>query len=100
MDHSPAKDANIRLIILRALAADPDESLNTYLLQVELQRFVYQRSRGYIAEQLAWLEVVGAVRVVRAGSEVIGQITEVGKDHLARRIRLDEVQWPSKALDM
>lgn len=101
MDHSPAKAANIRLIILRALADDPDETLNTHMLQKELERFVYQRSRDFIANQLKWLErETGAVRVVEAGSEVIGQLTEAGRDHLARRRTLHGVQRPSKALDL
>lgn len=101
VDYIPAKEANIRLIILRALADDPDGTLNTHMLQMELERFVYQRSRNYIANQLKWLErETGAVRVVEAGSEVIGQLTETGRDHLAHRITLHGVQRPSKALEL
>lgn len=101
VNHTPVKEANIRLIILRALGDDPDETLNTTILQIELERFAYRRSREYIANQLGWLErEVGAVTLVRAGSEVAASLTEAGRDHLARRRTLEGVQRPSQALDI
>jgi hypothetical protein len=94
--------ANIRLIILRALAEEEDTvTLNDYILQVELARFGYNRTCDFIANELNWLEKeVGAVRVSLAGTSTIATLAKAGKDHLARRRKLTGVQYPSEALDL
>jgi len=92
--------ANIRLIILRALAEEDNESLNDTILQVVLEQFGYNRSRDFIANELAWLEKeVDAIRTSRAGTAVIATLVDAGRDHIARRRVLHGVQKPSSALD-
>lgn len=92
--------ANIRLIILRALVGEDNESLNDTILQVELERFGYSRTRDFIVNELNWLEKeVGAVRTSRAGSAVIATLADPGRDHVARRRILTGVQKPSASLE-
>lgn len=99
IDPKEAKEANIRLVILRAIGEDQDETLNATVLQVELERFGYRRSRDFIANQLAWMErEAGAVTLTHAGSEVIAFLAEPGRDHLARRRALVGIQRPSNSV--
>ncbi|WDR00736.1 hypothetical protein PSC71_08310 [Devosia sp. J2-20] len=100
IDRSALVLANIRLIILRALAEEDNESLNDTILQVVLEQFGYSRSRDFIANELTWLEKeVGAVRTSHAGSAIIATLVDPGRDHVTRRRVLHGVQKPSKALD-
>jgi hypothetical protein len=86
-----------RLVILKALAMQPDGRLNSSLLQAELEVFGLTRSRDWVHEQLRWLSEIGAVSVVEAGTVRIGCITARGADHVERRIVLDGVKRPSPA---
>lgn len=100
LDRAALVLANIRLIILRALAEEDNESLNDTILQIELERFGYNRSRDFIVNELTWLEKeVNAVRTSRAGSAVIATLVDAGRDHVARRRILTGVQKPSNSLD-
>lgn len=91
--------ANIRLVMLRALGAEDNETLNDTILQMELERFGFARSRDFIRNQLSWLQKeVGAVRINVQGTATIATLTDVGRDHLMRRSVLEGVQKPSSAL--
>lgn len=99
IDRHAAILANIRLVILRALGGEDNETLNDTILQMELERFGFARSRDFIRNQLSWLQKeVGAVRTNIQGSATIATLTDAGRDHLLRRTVLEGVQKPSASL--
>jgi hypothetical protein len=58
--------ADVRLIILRELASQPDYRLNETLLLRVLETFGHRKSRDYLRDQLRWLEEMGAVSPARS----------------------------------
>lgn len=87
--------AEARLIVLRALAAEPRYSLNEALLQAELETFGIARSRAWVREELRRMEELAAVTITEAGSVLIATLTEKGRDHIERRLVIDGVKRPS-----
>jgi hypothetical protein len=88
-------DANVRLIILRALAEEVNSSLNDAMLLATLENFGHYRTKDYLRNQLAWLaREVGAVTTREAGTAVIATLTQAGLDHVERRRVLEGVQRP------
>lgn len=86
-----------RLIVLRALAAQPDETLNSALLLAELERFGIRKARDWLHQELRWLAEMDAVRLAEAGSLLVATLAERGAQHLARVAPLEGVQRPSRA---
>jgi DNA-binding HxlR family transcriptional regulator len=84
-----------RLIVLRELAMQPDNRLNSALLQRVLETFGISRSRDWLHEELRWLEEIGAVRATDAASVRIAELTAKGADHVLRRIVIEGVKRPS-----
>ena len=59
-------DAEVRLIILKALDDEQGKALNDSLIMVVLQEFAVRRSRDYLRIQLAWMEENGgAIRLTK-----------------------------------
>ncbi|QPC44615.1 hypothetical protein HW532_19055 [Kaustia mangrovi] len=85
-----------RLIILRALAEQDDEQLNSELLRVTLETFGISRMRAWVHGELAYLAEMGAVTVTEAGSVRVAQLTELGARHLARNVAIEGVKRPSR----
>jgi hypothetical protein len=85
-----------RLIILRALAAQVDETLNSDLLVHELHPFGIRRTRAWVHGELAWLAEMGAVRMVDAGSLKVAMLTDLGQRHLDREVAIEGVKRPSR----
>jgi hypothetical protein len=90
--------ADARLIILRKLASWPDGSLSSKMLQRELFTFAVNEDREWVEEEMRYLEKFDALRISQAGSVLIGTITPKGRSHLARRLRIAGVDWPSEAI--
>lgn len=88
-------DANVRLIVLKALAGEVNVSLNDAMLLATLETFGHNRTKEYLRNQLAWLaREVGAVTLREAGSATIATLTQAGLDHIERRRVLEGVQRP------
>lgn len=83
-----------RLIVLRALAAEPRYSSSETLLQAELETFGIARSRAWLREEMRRLEELGAVTVTEAGSVLIATLSEKGRDHVERRVVIEGVKRP------
>jgi hypothetical protein len=97
-DYPDHYHANARLIILKALAEQTDYRLNDMILTSELQRFAINKGRGYLKNQLKWLEQeASAVSITKLGTAVIAELTETGLDHVERRQVLEGVARPSPA---
>jgi hypothetical protein len=88
--------AEARLIILKALAGQPNESLTSTMLALELETFSIRRERGWVHDEMRWLAEAGAIRVTEAGTVLIGTLTEKGARHLSREIAIEGVLRPSR----
>jgi hypothetical protein len=87
--------ADVRLIILRELVAQPDYRLNETLLLRVLETFGHRKSRDYLRDQLRWLEEMGAVTLTEAGTVLIAELTRRGRDHVERRVVIEGIARPS-----
>ena len=90
--------AEARLIMLRKLAEWPDGSLSSKMLWRELQAFAVNEDREWVEEEMRYLDKMDAIRNSKVGSVLIGSITSKGRSHLARRIKIGGVDWPSKPI--
>lgn len=86
---------HVRLIILRALADEPNYSHNDAMLADIAKAYAVDRGRDFIRAEIRWLEGVGAVTVTEVGSTLVVTATARGVDHAERRIVLDGVRRPS-----
>ncbi len=85
-----------RLVILRTLAEQSDQRLNSSLLQADLaERWAINRSRDWVHLQLGELANLGALTLVDAGSVRIATLTQRGLDHVERRMLLPGVKKTS-----
>ena len=90
-------NADVRLIILRALAAEADGRLNSTMIMKVLESFAVNRTRDYVHTQLRWLErQAQAVIVTQAGSVLVAELTEAGEDHLNRKSVIEGINPPSR----
>jgi repressor of nif and glnA expression len=86
-----------RLIILRTLAEEANETLNSNILLRELrERWMITRDRPWLHAELDFLAELGAVTLVKAESVKIATLTDRGRRHLDREIALDGVKRPSR----
>lgn len=85
-----------RLIILKALAAQVDETLNSDLLVFELQPFGIRKDRAWVHGELDYLKEMGAVTLIDAGTVKVATLTDKGCRHLDRQIEIEGVQRPSR----
>jgi hypothetical protein len=85
-----------RLVVLRILSEQPDERLNSSLIEIQLREsWAINRTREWVHTQLRFLADIGALRVSEAGLVLIAELTRRGRDHVERRIVLDGVKKPS-----
>lgn len=85
-----------RLIMLKALAEQVGETLNSDFLVLEIQRFGIRHDRAWVHDELRWLADMGAIVLSPAGSLLVATLTAKGQRHLAREIAIEGVQRPSR----
>lgn len=85
-----------RLIILRALAEQTDERLNSELLRHVLETYGISRPRAWVHGELDYLAEMGAVTVMSAGTVKVATLTELGHRHLSRATAIEGVKRPSR----
>lgn len=85
-----------RLIILRELSEQIDESLGSERLRLRLRDFAIRVEREWIHDELRWLQQMGAITTTDAGSILIATLTEKGARHVAREIAIEGVMRPSR----
>jgi hypothetical protein len=86
---------NVRLIILKALAAERGGTMNDYGLSKELESFGHRKTTDFIRNQLLWLEEeAGAVRTRSLGTAMMAELTKTGRNHVERLHLLSGVQAP------
>lgn len=84
-----------RLIMLKALSKQVNETLHSGLLDTELRFFGVTEDRAWIHNELRWLEAHGAVTLIEAGTVLVATITETGLRHLRREIAIEGIKRPS-----
>ncbi len=85
-----------RLIILKALGEQLNESLNSSIIEHVLGTFAINMERPWVHQQIEYLEMMGAVTVVNAGTVKIATLTELGRRHLDRLGAIEGVKRPSR----
>lgn len=86
---------HMRLIILRALAQEPNYTHNDAILADIAKSYAVDRGRDFVKAEIRWLETIGAVTVKQMGSALIVTATQRGVDHAERRVVIDGVRRPS-----
>ncbi len=87
-----------RLIILRALSEQTNDTLASNVLQdVVLPVFGIRQERAWVHTQLDYLANLGAIQVVTANTVKVATLTTLGKRHIDREIVLENVTRPSMA---
>lgn len=95
MNFRETQNADARLVILKTLTEEIDYSLNENLLTHALEAYGHHRPREYVRDQLRWLEQMGAVTVIEAGTVMVATITQRGRDHVELRSAIEGVRRPS-----
>ncbi len=85
-----------RLIILKSLAEQNDERLNSDLIVSQLAMFGISKDRNWVHEHLRFLEDIDAVSVTSVGSVKVAALTEKGARHVSRDITIEGIQRPQR----
>ncbi|MEN5278712.1 hypothetical protein ABE527_17420 [Brucella sp. TWI432] len=96
IDYADKIREEARLIILKALAEQTNESLSSSLIEQVLARFAIHQDRPWIHQQLEYLRNMDAVTVIDAGSVKIATLADLGHRHLDRHIAIEGVKRPSR----
>jgi hypothetical protein len=98
IDYDKVMREDARLIILRALAEQVNESLSSSIIEVVLQTFAIRQPRAWLHGEMEYLRMMGAITVVDAGSVKIGTLTELGWRHLQRETIVEGVKRPKQPI--
>lgn len=97
IDYSKRIREDARLIILKALAEQVNESLASNILEEEvLPRFAIRQDRAWVHTQLDYLANLGAITVASEGTVKVATLTKMGQRHLERSIAIEGVTRPSR----
>lgn len=96
VDYEKIMREEARLIILRALAEQVNESLSSSMLEPVLAQFAIRVPRAWIHGEMEYLRMMGALTVVEAETVRIGTLTNLGRRHLDRDVAIEGVKRPSR----
>lgn len=96
MDMNTLIREQARLIILKALASQVDETLNADLLVHELHPFGIRKDRAWVHGELDYLKDMDAITLIQAGTVKVATLAHKGNRHLMREIVIEGVQRPSR----
>ena len=85
-----------RLVILKALAEQVNETLSSSLIVAALETFGIYKERSWVHDELAWLADAGAITVSDASTVKIAVLAEKGRRHLDRHVAIEGVKRPSR----
>ena len=94
-EYSEYATRDMRLVLLRELAGQPDYTANEAVLQRVAEAFGHRRSREAIRAQLRWLADVEAIRLQEVAGVLVATLRRRGLDHVQRRVVMDGVSRPS-----
>lgn len=91
----------VRLIILRSLAEQQNRRMTSSALTLHMNEvFLLGWERPQVDQELDYLERMGAIKLVPAGSVRIAQLLRHGARHLAHDIIIPEVMRSSDPMDL
>ncbi|GAA0600169.1 hypothetical protein [Paenochrobactrum glaciei] len=99
IDYARIRREEARLIILKALAEQTNESLSSSMLEKVLATYAIHEVRPWVHQQLEYLQTMDAIRVTLAGSVQIATLKDLGHRHLERHIAIEGVKRPSRSED-
>ncbi|MDT9702016.1 hypothetical protein [Streptomyces sp. P17] len=99
IDYAKIMREDARLIILKGLSEQTNESLHSGYLDLLLRRFAIEKDREWIHDELRWLAERGAVTLIEAGTVLVATLTTKGARHLKREIAIEGVSRPSRKDD-
>lgn len=85
-----------RLVILRAIGEQTNETLNSSILEQVLAQYGIFKPRAWVHGEMSWLAEMGAITSIDAGSVKVGRLTELGRRHLDRHTAIEGVKRPSR----
>lgn len=85
-----------RLIILKALGEQTNETLSSSMIEDILPNFAIRQPRPWVHQQMGYLHEMGAISVRDAGTVKIGTLTDLGRRHLDRDTFIEGVKRPSR----
>ena len=86
-----------RLIVLRALVAEPHGAMNERLLQTHLELFGHRVGRDQVRATLRWLGSAGAITLAwPAETIMVATLTLRGEEHVSRAAPIDGIALPSR----
>jgi len=94
-NYSAFMQRDLRLTILKSLAAQPGYTANETVLQHEAEAVGIKRPREVIRTEMRFLEGLGAIDLREFGSVLIGTLKQRGHDHVKALALLDGVNPPS-----
>ena len=95
MSYRDAVAADMRLVILRILAAAPAYESNSSVLVIALDEFGHRTSRDVVHTELAWLAEQGLVETRTTATVVVAQLTPRGLEVAEGRASVPGVKRPS-----
>ncbi len=100
-DYEESQAREARLVILKAIAMQPERNMNETLIGLALDNYGIRKSRDWLRTQLTRLEEFGAVRIARidrpeAGPVIIVTIAPAGIGHLSGRAAIEGIMTPSR----
>lgn len=95
IDYINMQREEARLIILKELSIQPNESLSSSMMEPALNQFAIYEERAWIHQQLDYMEKMGAITVLAAGTVKIATLTPAGWKHLRRQEFIDGIKRPS-----
>lgn len=96
VDYQKIMREEARLIILKALSEQTNETLNSGMLDPVLATFAINKDRPWIHQQMEFLQEMDAITVIDAGSVKIATLTDLGRRHIDRQIAIEGVKRPSR----
>lgn len=86
--------ADIRLVILKALAEDQGYSMNESVIQEVLAMFGHYVSRDRVKTELRWLEEQGLLELADVVGVLVARVSSRGIDVSTGTSRVDGVKRP------
>ncbi|HAU74419.1 hypothetical protein ASD46_09480 [Rhizobium sp. Root491] len=95
IDYAEMQREEARLIILKELSVQANESLSSSMMEPALRVFAIYQDRPWIHQQLDWMANMGAITVMNAGTVKIATLLPAGWHHLRREHFIDGIKRPS-----
>jgi hypothetical protein len=95
IDYVEMQRQEARLIILKEMAIQANESLSSSMMEPALRQFAIYQERPWIHLQLDYMANMGAIMILEAGTVKIASLTDAGWRHLGREQFIEGIKRPT-----